>query len=129
MNSEEAFEAWCYRLWQTHPRAKRRVSTDYTTALDSPAHERPAWPVLYAEELAAHPALHMDLRSDNPVAAVARRARLSPGEVDTFRLWASGASLRAVSRSLGKPYITVHRLIERARWRLRALVDHLAPTG
>lgn len=76
------------------------------------------WVDLYAEELGRFPALRYALSAENPVAEVARRARVPPNEFAAFRMWASEASERDIGRALGKPPQTIHVLITRARYRV-----------
>lgn len=88
---------------------------------DPPAAEPDDWRRLYAGELATHPGLYLALSSENPVAAVARRAKLTPAELDAFRLWSTGASVGTIARAFGRKRGTIDKLLERARFRLFCL--------
>lgn len=89
--------------------------------LDPPLPQRHDWRRLYAPELGQHVGVAYDLASRNPVAAIARRARMTPAETDVFRAWAAGSSLSTIARDLGRAKSTVQTLLERARFRLQAL--------
>jgi DNA-binding CsgD family transcriptional regulator len=89
--------------------------------LDPPRRPREDWRRLYAAELAASAGVHLDLVGENPVAAIAKRARMTPAETDVFRLWAAGDSLGTIARTIGRHRSTVTTLLARARFRLRDL--------
>ncbi len=89
--------------------------------LDPPPDDSQDWHKLYAEELDSSPGVAWDLAQENPVAAIAKRAGLTPAELDVFRDWAAGDSLSSISRATGKNKITVATLIDRALFRLREL--------
>lgn len=89
--------------------------------LDPPRVEVEPWQVLYAPELDEHVGVSFDMLSPSPVAALARRARLTPAETDVLRAWAAGSSLRSTARALGKQVRTVRTLLDRAIYRLQQL--------
>lgn len=76
------------------------------------------WVDVYAEELDRFPALAYALAAENPVAEIARRAKIPANELTAFRMWASEASVRDIGRALGKGPSTVHALVVRARFRV-----------
>lgn len=105
----------------TPPQRSRIRSELELTAIDPPRRQRAPWRSLYAPELDGHIGVGFDLDSQSPIAAVARRAKLTPAELDVFRLWAAGDSPTSIARTLRRQRGTVTTLLARALWRLRAL--------